>query len=54
MNSDRNQKIIEYIHRDPFVRFLGANVEILEPGHSRVTLTSAHPETGIFVKHREF
>ncbi len=39
MNSDRNQKIIEHIQRDPFTRFLGANVEIIEPGHSRVTLT---------------
>ncbi len=38
MSSDRNQKIIEHIQRDPFARFLGANVEILEPGHSRVTL----------------
>jgi len=39
MNSDRNQKVVEYIQRDPFARFLGANVEILKPGHSRVTLT---------------
>ncbi len=39
MNSDRDQKIIEYIQSDPFARFLGANVEVLKPGHSRVTLT---------------
>jgi len=39
MKSDRNEKIVEYIQRDPFARFLGANVEILKPGHSRVTLT---------------
>ena len=39
MNEDRKQKINEYIQRDPFARFLGANVEILESGHSRVTLT---------------
>jgi len=39
MNEDRKQKINEHIQRDPFARFLGANVEILKPGHSRVTLT---------------
>ena len=39
MNEKRKQKINEYIQCDPFVRFLGANVEVLEPGHSRVTLT---------------
>jgi len=39
MNRDRDQKIIEYIQQDPFARFLGANVEVLKPGHSRVTLT---------------
>ena len=39
MNKDRKQRINEYIQRDPFARFLGANVEILKPGHSRVTLT---------------
>ena len=39
MNKDRKQKINEYIQRDPFARFLGANIEILKPGHSRVTLT---------------
>ena len=39
MKSDRNEKIVEYIQRDPFARFLRANVEILKPGHSRVTLT---------------
>ncbi len=39
MNEDRKQKINEYIQCDPFARFLGANVEVLKPGHSRVTLT---------------
>ena len=39
MNEDRKQKIKEHIQCDPFARFLGANVEILKPGHSRVTLT---------------
>jgi len=39
MNKDRKQRINEHIQRDPFARFLGANVEILKPGHSRVTLT---------------
>lgn len=39
MNDDRKQKINDHIQRDPFARFLGAGVEILKPGHSRVTLT---------------
>ena len=39
MKKDRKQKINEYIQSDPFTRFLGAKVEILNPGHSRVTLT---------------
>ena len=39
MNKEREQKINEYIQRDPFARFLGAKVEILKPGHSRVTMT---------------
>ena len=39
MNEKRKQKINEYIQCDPFARFLGAKVEVLEPGHSRVTLT---------------
>ena len=38
-NNDRKRKINEYIQRDSFARFLGAKVEILKPGHSRVTLT---------------
>ncbi|MDJ0781331.1 MAG: hotdog fold thioesterase [Desulfosarcinaceae bacterium] len=33
------QQIAAYIERDPFVRHLGARVEILSPGHSRATLT---------------
>ena len=39
MNEDRKLKINEYIQCDQFARFLGAKVEVLEPGHSRVTLT---------------
>ena len=39
MEKDRIQAISEYVQRDPFARFLGANVEIVKPGHSRVTLT---------------
>lgn len=39
MSEDRNQRIIKHIQHDPFARFIGANVEILKPGHSRVTLT---------------
>ncbi len=39
MNEERTQKINEYIQRDQFARFLGANIEVLKPGHSRVTLT---------------
>ena len=39
MSEDREKKINEYIQHDPFARLLGAKVEILKPGHSRVTLT---------------
>jgi len=39
MAEDREQKINAYIQKDPFARFLGAEVEIVEPGHSRVSLT---------------
>ncbi len=39
MSEKRLQKINERIQSDPFARFLGATVEILKPGHSRVTLT---------------
>ncbi len=39
MNEERKQKINEHIQADPFAEFLGAHVEILNPGHSRVTLT---------------
>ena len=39
MNEERTQKINEYIQRDQFARFLGADIEVLKPGHSRVTLT---------------
>lgn len=39
MQSDRRERIREHIQQDPFARFLGAEVEILGPGHSRVALT---------------
>ncbi len=39
MNENRIQKINEHIQSDPFARFLGAKVEIIKPGHSRVALT---------------
>ncbi|MDZ7832837.1 MAG: hotdog fold thioesterase [Desulfobacterales bacterium] len=39
MSRDRDQRIAEYIRKDPFARFLGAEVEIVKPGHSRVSLT---------------
>nr|WP_320191491.1 hotdog fold thioesterase [uncultured Desulfobacter sp.] len=38
MEKSREQKINDYIQRDPFAQLLGAKVEILKPGHSRVTL----------------
>ena len=39
METDRNKKILTHIRKDPFTRLLGAEVEIVRPGHSRVTLT---------------
>jgi acyl-CoA thioesterase len=40
MNHDIRQRTInEYIQKDQYTAFLGAKVEILEPGHSRVSLT---------------
>lgn len=39
MNEKRAKQISDYIQRDPFAQLLGAQVEILKPGHSRVTLT---------------
>jgi acyl-CoA thioesterase len=39
MQNDREKKIQNYIQEDPFAQRLGARVEILGPGHSRVTLT---------------
>ena len=38
MNANRRKRINEYIQKDPFVELLGAKVEIVKPGHSRVTL----------------
>ena len=40
MNDTIRQRVInEYIRKDPFAAHLGAKVEIIEPGHSRVSLT---------------
>lgn len=39
MKDNREKKINDYIQRDPFARLLGAEVEIIRPGQSRVTLT---------------
>ena len=39
MNESREQQINDYIQRDPFAKMLGAAVEIIKPGHSRVTIT---------------
>jgi len=39
LNKNRKQKINEHIQGDPFAQFLGATVEIIKPGHSRVTLS---------------
>ena len=39
MNEERRKKINAFIQKDLFAQFLGATVEILETGHSRVTLT---------------
>lgn len=36
---DRDLEIDAYIQQDPFAQMLGAKVEIVKPGHSRVTLT---------------
>jgi acyl-CoA thioesterase len=38
MTRVRQQAIDDYIQKDPFARWLGARVEIVEPGHSRVFL----------------
>ncbi len=37
--NQREERINDYIQQDPYARSFGASVEILEPGHSRVTLT---------------
>ena len=40
MNENTKGEIDHYIQRDPFANLLGAEVEILSPGHSRVMLTT--------------
>jgi acyl-CoA thioesterase len=39
MDEDRRRRIDAVIQRDPFACLLGAEVEVVAPGHSRVTLT---------------
>ena len=39
MTENREEKINNYIQHDPFAQLLGAEVEIIKPGQSRVTLT---------------
>jgi acyl-CoA thioesterase len=39
MEKERDRQILDAIRQDPFAQKLGARIEILEPGHSRVTLT---------------
>ena len=40
MGTDNRQRAInDFIQNDPFAKHLGATVEIIAPGHSRVTLT---------------
>jgi len=39
MKEERQQQINDYIQDDAFVKLLGATVEIIASGHSRVTLT---------------
>ena len=39
MEKSREKQINDYIQDDPFAGLLGAEVEIVKPGHSRVTLT---------------
>ncbi len=39
MGKSREEKINDVIQQDRFVQLLGAEVEIIKPGHSRVTLT---------------
>ena len=38
MNSDRTDQIRKHIQKDPFACWLGAEVEILEPGSARATM----------------
>ncbi|MCK5836646.1 MAG: hotdog fold thioesterase [Desulfobacula sp.] len=39
VDKTREQAIHDHIQKDAFARYLGATVEIIEPGHSRVSLT---------------
>lgn len=39
MKNSRQRLINEYIEKDPFANYLGATVDVIEPGFSRVSLT---------------
>jgi acyl-CoA thioesterase len=39
MKENRKKRIDTFIQRDPFAQLIGAQVEIIKPGQSRVTLT---------------
>ena len=39
MDNSRDGRIKAYVRNDPFAKLLGAEVEIVKPGHSRATLT---------------
>ena len=39
MTKSTQDEIVEFMAKDPFAKFLGATMEIVAPGHSRVSLT---------------
>ncbi|MEA3415662.1 MAG: hypothetical protein U9R02_05820 [Thermodesulfobacteriota bacterium] len=49
MNDTVRQRVInEYIQKDPFAVYLGAKIEIVKPGHSRVSLRARQKITSHF------
>ncbi len=45
MSRKRSEQINDYIQRDPYSRFLGAEIDIVRPGYSRVSLTISEEMT---------
>ncbi len=45
MSIKRSEQINDYIQQDPYSRFLGAEIDIIRPGHSRVRLTVSEEMT---------